>query len=193
MLYRNPAIDELAQIPQWVCWKPEKRGPGKPTKVPYCVGGRFKAASDKPDTWDTFEACYDSAFVQGHAAGIGFVVTKQSGIIGVDCDNCIDQDGNIDGPVLRWIRRFNSYAEISPSGKGIRIFCRGAMPIDGLNPVDSQWEIYCAKRYLTVTGKHIEESPLAINEAQEAVDALLSILTAGKIKSDGEAPTTKIR
>ena len=65
------------------------------------------------------------------------MVTKQTGIVGVDCDNCIGVGGDIDGEVMRWIQRFNSYAEISPSGRGVRIFCRGTMPIDGLNPIGS--------------------------------------------------------
>jgi hypothetical protein len=45
-----PALAELAAIPQWVLWQPERRGTGKPTKVPYCVDGRHKAASDNPAT-----------------------------------------------------------------------------------------------------------------------------------------------
>ena len=170
-------------------WQPEQRGTGKPTKIPYCVGGRHKAASENPATWDTFEACYRSAFVDGHVedGGVGFVVTKETEIVGADCDNCIDLEGNIDGEVMRWITRFDSYAEISPSGKGIGSSAMAPCRWTGSTRSASQWEIYSAKRFLTVTGHHIDASPPVISEAQEAVDALLAVLTAGKIKNGDTA------
>ncbi len=44
---------ELTSRPQWVLWRLEERE-GKPTKVPYDVHTRLKAACDNPATWGDF-------------------------------------------------------------------------------------------------------------------------------------------
>ena len=53
------------------------------------------------------------------------------------------------------IELLNTYAEISPSGEGIRLFLLHDMPIPAVknNVEGKSREIYSTGRYLTVTGR----------------------------------------
>jgi hypothetical protein len=63
---------------------------------------------------------------------------------------------------LAVLARLNSYAELSPSGTGLHIFVGGAVSkaskINGC-------ECYSSARFFTVTGKHVELTPLAVRTA----------------------------
>jgi len=49
----------------------------------------------------------------------------------------------------------NSYAEISPSGRGVHIIAKGKTPA----PLKrDRIEMYSAERYFTVTGRVLEDS-----------------------------------
>ena len=47
--------DSLKELPSWVHWKVEINEKGKPTKVPYIVGGTFWASSTNPATWKGYK------------------------------------------------------------------------------------------------------------------------------------------
>ncbi len=46
-------------------------------------------------------------------------------ITGIDLDNVIREDGTLEPFALEIINLMNSYTEISPSGTGIHILCKG--------------------------------------------------------------------
>jgi len=140
--------EELKGLPNWVLWKPELRD-GKWTKPPYQVENpAYKASSTKPSDWSDFETSVKVA--QEQQCGIGFALAEDFEIVGVDFDNSLDNED-----FLRWIKKFNSYAEISPSGNGYRIFVKGKIP-KALKK--GAVECYSKGRYLTVTGNQVEGS-----------------------------------
>jgi hypothetical protein len=177
----NPAVQYLATIDRWVCWKLERRtardGKVKETKPPYCVGGRRKADSTDPATWATFDACWRSAFVDGAATGVGIVLVESDPdhLMAADIDQCIGEDGAIAPWALEAVRMLNSYTERSPSGCGLRVFFLGTMPDKGrkVRLGDGHVELYRAERYLTVTGDHLDGSPEAINAVEPSIIAQL--------------------
>ena len=62
------------------------------------------------------------------------------------------------------VQQLDSYTEISPSGTGLRIFIRAKLP-----PKDRKignFECYESGRYLTVTGHHVEGTPLSVEQRQ---------------------------
>jgi len=66
------------------------------------------------------------------ADGIGFVVTKNDDVVGIDLDDCVNpKTGEIEEWALEDIKTINSYTEISPSGEGIRSFAKGNLPEAG--------------------------------------------------------------
>src|SRR5690242_15260755 len=116
--------DELADIPRWVVWDRVIKSDGTVAKMPFNPRTLDTASISNPDTW----ASLDEAWEQFHSyAGLGFVFNGD-GIIGIDLDGCLDGASQ----ALPWaseiLDRFNtSYAEVSPSGKGVKIFARGKL------------------------------------------------------------------
>lgn len=153
------APELLQALPQWVMWRYQQiPGKTKPRKPPFQPTGRV-ANVDDPSTWSSYGqviAALDTSEYQG----IGFMLG--GGIVAIDLDNCLmEVNGGL--RVTKTARRIyeiaNSYAEISPSGKGLHIFLRGHLPEVNGQPQDGMksetGEMYERKRYITVTGKRI--------------------------------------
>jgi primase-polymerase (primpol)-like protein len=144
--------EELAERPQWVCWRFEERG-GKKTKVPYTPGGERASTTDLM-TWGTFEAAYRALDNEvRHYDGIGFVFSSADPFCGIDLDKCRDpQTGDIAPWAMEIISRVHEgYIEVSPSGTGVHIIIRASVRGGGMRkgPV----EMYSRGRYFTVTGQ----------------------------------------
>ena len=146
---------ELRRRDQWVVWRAEIRG-GKPTKVPYRVASPSRRASvDDPTTWGSFDDAIDAYPRPAlHLDGIGYVLTRDDGLVGIDLDHCRDREtGAIEAWALAIVRRIDSYTEVSPSGTGLRIFARGVLP-PGRRRKDGV-EVYALGRYLSITGHRL--------------------------------------
>ena len=169
--------DELKQCHQWVNWKSVLRNEdSKPTKPPYQPTGNM-AMTDDPTTWSNFLTVKAAA---NQFDGVGFVLTKDDPYVGLDFDHCrcpgLDGIGEeITGglnmvipEIAVHIRKLNTYTEVSPSGKGIRVFLKGKLPVDGKRkgPV----EVYQSGRYMTVTGHVLDGSPRTIEPRQTEID-----------------------
>lgn len=169
----------LANAPQWVLWRYEERD-GKPTKPPYQSDGRHASHTD-PSTWGELPRIL-KRYQRGGWDGIGFVLSDYDPLGGIDLDHCIAETGEIEPWAQAIIERIDSYTEISPSGKGVRIFLKGELPIefprggrkltglgeDGHGAI----EVYCRLRYLTYTGRHIAGTPVDIEPRAEVFTAL---------------------
>jgi primase-polymerase (primpol)-like protein len=145
---------ELTALPQWVLWRWVERG-GKPTKPPYQPDGSH-ARVDDPSTWSPFEyvqTAFETA-PSNHTFfhGVGFVLTEQAGFTAFDFDNCLDADFQIvDSRVAQWVRALDSYTEISPSGRGLRVLVRAKLPAGARKA--GNCECYDTGRYVTLTGR----------------------------------------
>jgi len=167
-----PAIQELAQHPQWVCWKAERRASrAKPTKVPYTTFGGH-ASSTARETWGTFADCY-AACVKGTGEGVGFVFDAEDIYAGIDLDGSVS-----DGKVKPWAQKIiddlASYTEFSPGGDGLHVIVRSKQGIEGRKT--KRVEAYTWGRYFTVTGRHLPGTPDAIEERTDALVALVATL-----------------
>jgi len=159
------APPELAQRPQWVAWRYVQRpGEPKPTKVPYNARTGRAASTTDPQTWSSYlEAC---SYAEGHADGIGYVLSEDDPYVGVDLDHCRDPES---GSIEMWakviVRRLASYTEISPSQTGLRIFVKGELPPYGRHK--GQIEVYSKARFMTVTGMRYLATSSTINQRQD--------------------------
>jgi hypothetical protein len=179
------ALDSFADLERWVAWRNELRG-GKPTKVPYSPKGG-KAKANDPLTWGVRAAAKARAakIVNGQGGGIGINLGDVGGDIylaGCDLDTCLSEDGALASWAEAILAAVPSYAEISPSRRGLKVFfcvasedVRPFLLLTGItNP--SQWgfkrsighdardhgpavELYFAARYFTVTGNHWAPQP----------------------------------
>ncbi|OPY16894.1 MAG: hypothetical protein A4E23_01641 [Methanomethylovorans sp. PtaU1.Bin073] len=162
---------ELKEVDQWVMWKLEpKPGQDKPAKILYTINNT-RADSTDPTTWNGFQSCIN-ALESGKFSGIGFVFTAKDPYVGVDWDGVRDPEtGEIDPEVLHEIRSLDSYAEISQSGKGAHVICKGKKP--GNRCRSGCREMYTEGRFFVMTGNHIQGTPTTINEAPiEAIQAI---------------------
>jgi hypothetical protein len=133
--------DELKARRSWVVWKYELDTRGKWTKVPYqATRPSRKAKTDTPSTW----ASYDNAvhcYLKGGFDGIGYVFSKDDPYVGGDIDHDLSTD-----------RIPPTYAEISPSGAGIKFIARDDRTYGRKT---KRGELYSKERFFTITGNVI--------------------------------------
>ena len=163
---------ELKERPQWVVWRSETRD-GKPTKVPYQATGE-NAKTNAPDTWTDYPTV-----IKHHQrfTGIGFVFSSSDPYCGIDLDNCIDSQHKLKAWAVPIVEKLKpvTYAEVSPSGYGIKFWTRAALRHDVKHKVyinestDEAIEIYDKGRYFTVTGVGTG----AIGDGQAVIDSIV--------------------
>jgi len=128
----NKIPAELKGIPRWVMWKmvPQSKQNGEVAwkKVPYQTDGKM-AKSTAAATWTTYEDALD-AYLMGGFDGIGITIDGSDDFQGIDLDDCII-DGKLNGDATEVLGRIDGYAEISPSGKGIKLFTKSNLAISG--------------------------------------------------------------
>jgi primase-polymerase (primpol)-like protein len=154
-------------------------GKPKPKKPPFTTDGRA-AAVDDPATWCNYAQAKAALAANRDFEGVGFMLDR--GIVVIDLDNCLAEvDGvrRITKAARRVYELANSYTEISPSGKGLRIFLRGHLPLVNGQPQDgmksASGEMYEARRYITVTGERVGQAR-EIRQDQEAIDRIYALL-----------------
>lgn len=163
-----PALQELKRHPQWVAWdylwKPDKAKWDKPPID--AKTGRMGSSTDA-GTWSPYEIAEQRAIQRG-LAGVGFALTRDTAISGIDLDDCRDA---ATGELQEWARiaveLAGTYCEASPSGTGLRFFVKGVVDVCKVDA--AHVELYAEGRYLTVTGRHVEGTPAEINEAPRLI------------------------
>jgi putative DNA primase/helicase len=165
---------DLRVLPRWVTWRTEERD-GRPTKPPQRCDGEGYANSTDATTWCEFSDAL-AAVRSGEAEGMGFVLVADDDLAGGDLDGCVNEDGSVHPEAARIVGTLATYTEISPSGRGLRLFFRGRLS-GGRNRGAARWggslEFYDHARYLTVTGARLSSSPSKIEERQTAIDAIV--------------------
>jgi putative DNA primase/helicase len=184
----------LMDLPQWVCWKNLPGADGKARKVPICPRNLRTASSTDRATWSTFDDAIKAA--EGHPTkidGIGFVFTPDDPFCGIDLDGCVDANGEISPEADRIITLLDSFTELSQSGRGLHVIIRGHKPPN--TPCKSAkiagcklLEIYDQARYFIVTGRHLEGTPAAIEDRQDALLALLAEISPPKATPPSQTP-----
>ena len=158
----------ITSIPNWVVWFLGTRD-GKPTKVLYNANDypdplKYAKTND-PDTWCSFATAISVARRTDH--GIGFVLTSELGIVGIDLDHVVEGT-----KVKPWARKIidtmNTYTEVSPSGTGIRMFVYGTIP-KALKRSEQGLELYKNVRFLTVTGNRIAGCSRIVEHREEDI------------------------
>lgn len=169
----NNIPNELKQYPNWICWRsipqPRPNDPDHIGKIPINPKTGGNAQSNNPDTWSSFDVVVKAA---ENFTGIGFMFGN-SPFFGVDIDG-VEEDireyiNGGSGIVAEFICGLQSYAELSPSGKGIHIICRGTLPNGGRRK--GNVEMYESGRFFTVTGNGISNYD-RVSDCTDAIKAL---------------------
>ena len=180
---------EVRQAKRWVAWKwkwkpPTRTSQGKWDKPP--IDPRNGLAIDETDqaNWMTFDEARVAAREHGDGTGIALgPKDNRAGVVGIDLDHCIGQDGDISPQAAEIVDDFRSYTERTPSGTGLRILIWGDKPGARCRTKDfPDVEIYEADRYLTVTGRHLEGMPTQIHRRDEELKSLYDEMFSRKAK-----------
>lgn len=165
---------DLEQIPaelkeryprRWSTWRAEWDAEReKWNKIP-CVPSKPSAGISTRNPWfsfDTAAAAYDDMSL-AYDGGIGFNMLAVKGLVGIDLDGCVNADGSIAPWAQAVVDGANSYTEISPSGRGLRIFVAANLEHDWNNH-EVGIEVYGgnAPRFLTVTGRRLPGTPASV-------------------------------
>lgn len=170
--------DMLRSLAQWVCWRYEASAAGTRTKIPYDARNGHHASSTEPTTWTSFDQAVSIFTTNNTYDGVGYVFSGTDGMAGLDLDDCIGQDGVLAAWAKDIVEGFASYTEISPSGRGLKVFLLGRKPafagcaVKGIDGGAGELEVYDKARYFCVTGNRWPGTPAAIVDRQIELDAL---------------------
>jgi KaiC/GvpD/RAD55 family RecA-like ATPase len=154
--------EPLRQLHAWLVWRFEQfDGEVKPRKMPYWADGGKRhgeqgGATDRARLV-TFEEAREAA-IRGNYAGIGFAPLPELGLTFLDFDNCVDAQGRIPPEIMAIVGR--TYAEYSPSGKGIRAVLKGDLGNRKSHGEPYGVELFSSKGYVTLTGNILPECDL---------------------------------
>ena len=179
---------ELRDVRQWHCWRMGKNKDGEDVKYPVQIDGT-SAKSNDASTWTDFETAESASQFY---SGLAFEITDPW--TGVDLDDCIDEQG-IKPWCVEILFRFDGigFAEVSPSGTGIKILTRGRKPAGSRSQhrfAEGQIECYDNRRFWTVTGD-LYNGQDEIGDGQQAIDWLCEKFLS-KEKKPVEAPVCPV-
>jgi len=149
----------LRQLEGWLLWKYERvEGEDKPRKVPYyAAGGRRRGTQGgtedraKLTTFDEALKHCQRRSADGTRWGLGLALMPEFGITALDFDNCVN-DGELSQDVEALVT--GTYAEYSPSKKGVRAFLLGDAGNKKSPTTATQYgfETFSSKGFVTFTG-----------------------------------------
>src|SRR5262245_22837654 len=186
----------LSDRKQWVCWRHERRrdklGHLKWTKVPVDPKSGRNASPTNSGTWGDFTSAV--AYLRAHPselAGIGYVFSSDDPFTGVDLDNARDAEtANLFPWASAIVADLDTYAEVSPSGTGVKLFAVARKPGTKCRRSGETGEVdmYSEGRYFAVTGHRLAGTPADVLERQSAIDRLYARLFGNGIQES--APET---
>jgi hypothetical protein len=162
---------ELQSRPQWMGWQLVEREGLKPTKPPFNARTGMRGSVTNPRDWSTFVEAV-AAIKKFGLTGIGFVFTENDDYAGIDLDETHD-DPNAYARQIDIFKNFNSYSELSPSGKGLHIIIKAKLPGGGRRRASV--ELYDNARFFTMTG-NVHENHFVIENRQHLADVLYAEL-----------------
>ena len=127
--------------------------------------------------------------------GVGRMFDPADGIMGVDFDDCLDDHGNIIAghDAAEWLPRLNSYSEVSPSSRGVKVLLLASHALDGkTGKRDSKRgvEIYRERRFFTLTGKVLSQFSGKVEPRQTPIDEFFSSIFGAKKAAATKPPVT---
>lgn len=154
---------ELRNCRQWTLWRYEARGE-RWSKTPCRADGVPVNCLERKNQMPFAQALGFFSARRGVVHGIGFVLGDGFG--GLDMDGCVAEGGAIRQWAKGILRLFPTYAEISPSRQGIKLFFKTTSG-SAINQRKGAVELYTGGRYFTVTGDKLDGAPSTLAEFSE--------------------------
>lgn len=185
----NVYPEDYREVERWITWKETDQGRKVP-RAPYAHSkwpDRFVNAQN-PEVWTDFPTARGWAEkLPGH--GVALVIRDRQEypdeeLVLLDYDDVRDpKSGEIHPVVREHLQQAESYGDVSVSGRGVHLLCRGVLP-EGVKTVadklpgverfpDAKIEIYDTARFIAMSGTHLEQTPTRITEAQRFLDNII--------------------
>lgn len=180
--------EDVLDAEQWHAWKPTDDGRKVP-RAPWLNPDwpdKFVSAQD-PDVWTDFGTVREwTTKLPGYAPAVNVRDREEhpeESLLLIDFDDVRDPEtGRVHPTVREHIQQVESYADVSTSGTGVHILCRGSLP-DGVKAIDADLpaseafphagiEVYDSGRFVAMTGEHFAETPRETADAQGVIDTL---------------------
>ena len=129
------ALSALIEREQWAVWKWTRTPKGAWQKPPYQGKDPWRHASTTDAaTWCSYSEAL-STVLSGQADGITYMLGADDQLAAIDVDHCRDPQT---GSIHSWAQNIldtarDSYAEITPSGEGLRIWGLASADADSVN------------------------------------------------------------
>lgn len=137
--------------------------------MPYTPGTTRRASHSRPSSWRSFAEAWATYQARpDFFDGIEYCFSKDDPYVGGDQDHDLSTD-----------RIPPTYAEISPSGTGIKFIARAT---GDYGRKTKRGELYSSKRFFTITG-NVLPGHEAITPCQEAIEAFAASLGAASTKA----------
>lgn len=171
---------DLRERRQWLLASPDAKGALKvPSSIDH-TGRVIAGSSTDRSTWLSFDTAHAHAAI--HKFGLGYVLAEDDPFACVDLD--VKGPHNETDPA-KWstqaqldrfwmiTQAFDSYTELSQSGKGLHVWVRGTT-INGAR--HDNVEVYASARFMVCTGNVVFDKPIA--ERQPLLDRLVGEIRA---------------
>jgi hypothetical protein len=192
MMAPPAALAPLVAAHRWINWRwVERADGGKPDKVPFNPHRPDRHASTQdPRTWGPFPLCR-GLVIEKRADGPGYVLRDDPDHIFFDLDNCRDPaTGELASWAVRLVEAANSYTELTPSGRGLRIIGRNETFAVSIHrtvrmPDGGKVEIFhrCA-RYVTMSFNRLPGTPDRLAPICDLAAELLMLAGQGAAPED---------
>ena len=119
---RVDPFEPMGQESRWHAWRMTNRK-GNATKVPVSKSGNARA--NDPTTWmhrSDAEELVARKKLSGLGVQLGILADDERVLIGVDLDTCLSTDQELEAWAASAVEIMGSYAEVSPSGMGLKIY-----------------------------------------------------------------------
>lgn len=166
------SIDALQSYRQWVIHRADK--------IPLRVSDLRNASCTNPIDWTDYATA--KSFVSSNPEyGLGFVLTDNDPFAVIDLDThkieksnlSVEQKNALMEKHVQIYNAFDSFTEVSPSGRGAHIWCEGSVKSKKFS---SEFiEVYSKDRYITVTENVTNDK--SIENRQELLNKLIEFLS----------------
>ena len=153
----------LKRIDRWMLWSYNQQQ----RKIPKKIDNSYGSAPDRNSWFEYYDVEDAYSKNQNIFSGLGFAFSSDDNIIGIDIDDCVDESGTLSDLAKQILDKVQGYAEVSPSGTGIKIFTRALAPRSFNDSQNTGIEVYGQDRYFTVTGNVIDTHTEVPNDLQD--------------------------
>jgi primase-polymerase (primpol)-like protein len=166
--------ETMRQLRQW-CFSPPS------TKAPYDAKTGKPASVTNWITWSSFdEACAAARYTGGR---IGFVLHASDPFCIIDLDVKDTTPPEHLERYQRIVEAFDSYTELSVSGRGLHVICFGSLPANKGARRDGV-EVYNDARYMLTTGRSLRGT---VQPRQDLLNTLYADIQAGRNQANHTA------